>query len=122
MRIDLRKVAFVRGMLISLAATDHPMLYDQFRRLSRLNDEQMGRYLDLARRGRGPGEPDFCSFIITTGGEVSWGWGDPQLAEAERIRAHAYWRDRMTMDNADFRQRYDRLPSIPGTLRDPVHA
>lgn len=114
MRIDGDKVVFLRGPLAAFASNGQLLNYDEMRRLCRLSDEQMGSYLDEARKGRGEGEPDFCAIVVKTAGKPGPGWGDAAAWAQEVQRAHRFWGDRRRLDNTQFQERYDSLPAIPG--------
>ncbi|MBI4525349.1 MAG: hypothetical protein HY695_16225 [Deltaproteobacteria bacterium] len=66
MKIDGDKVMFLRGLLAAFASNGQLVNYDEIRHLCRLSDEQIGTYLDEARKGRGEGEPDFCAIVVKT--------------------------------------------------------
>jgi len=74
----------------------------------------MGTYLDEARKGRGEGEPDFCSLVVKTAGEPGHGWGNLGAWAKEVQLTHQYWADRIGLDNADFEHEHGSLPAIPG--------
>jgi hypothetical protein len=114
MRIDQQKVTFLRGLLAAFASNGQLLNYDEMRRLCRLNDEQMGTYLDEARTGRAEGEPDFCSIVVKTAGKPGHGWGDAGVWAQEVQKAHRFWGDRRRLDNTQFKERYGFLPAIPG--------
>src|SRR2546428_647687 len=59
MKVDSEKVVFLRGLLVAFASNGQ-LNYDEMRRLCRLNDEQMGSYLDATRKGRGRASPTFA--------------------------------------------------------------
>lgn len=116
MTIDPIKVSFLRGLLVAFSSNGQLVNYDEIRRLCRLNDEQVGAYLDEARKGlaQNDGEPDFCAIVVKTAGKPGRGWGDAASWASEVQAAHRFWADRKRMDNAAFEDTYKRLPAIPG--------
>jgi hypothetical protein len=112
--LDWEKVAFIRGLLAAFASNGQLVSYDEVRRLSRLNDEQMGKYLGAARRARAEGEPDFCAVVVGARGTPGDEWGDLANWPKECQRAHKFWADRKRMDNSEFEAIHGRLPAIPG--------
>ena len=118
MKVDREKTAFLRGLLAGFASSAQIVTYDEVRRLCRLSDEQLGSYLDDARKGRADGDPDFCAIVVKTGGMPGPGWGDLGKWAKEAQRVHRYWGDRRRLDNPEFQKRYKRLPAIPGLQSD----
>jgi len=114
MKIDRDKVVFLRGLLAAFASNGQLLNYDEIRRLCRLNDEQVGAYLDEARNGRREGEPDFCAIVVKAVGKPGAGWGDAAAWAQEVQKAHRFWDDRRRLDNIQFQNRYGSLPAIPG--------
>lgn len=114
MNIDSEKVIFLRGLLVAFACGGQLINYDEVRRLCRLNDEQMGTYLNAARKGRAEGEPDFCAIVVKTSGTPGPGWGDLDGWAREVQKVHRFWADRKRLDNKDFEEHYGSLPAIPG--------
>lgn len=114
MKVDGDKVMFLRGLLAAFASNGQLLNYDEIRRLCRLSDEQVGTYLDEARKGRGQGDPDFYAIVVKTAGKPGPGWGDAAAWAQEVQRAHRFWGDRRRLDNAAFQERYGSLPAIPG--------
>ena len=117
MKVDSDKVVFLRGLLAAFASNSQLVNYDEVRRLCRLNDEQMGTYLNHARKGRAESEPDFCAIVVKTKGKPGDGWGDPATWE-EVQKSHRFWADRRKLDNSQFEERYGSLPAIPGLSGD----
>lgn len=114
MRVDPKKVIFLRGLLVAFASNNQLVNYDEIRRLCRLSDEQMGTYLNEARQALAEGEPDFCSLVVKTAGKPGPGWGDLEAWAQEVQKTHRFWTDRKRLDNADFENIYHHLPAIPG--------
>jgi hypothetical protein len=118
MKVDPDKVLFLRGLLAAFASNGQLVNYDEVRRLCRLNDEQMGTYLNHARKGRADGEPDFCAIVVKTKGKPGDGWGEPGAWAEEVQKSHRFWSDRKKLDNSQFEERYGSLPAIPGLSGD----
>jgi hypothetical protein len=76
MRVDHDKVLYLRGLLVAFASNGQLVNYDEIRRLARLSDEQVGTYLDEARKALADTEPDFCAIVVKTAGKPGQGWGD----------------------------------------------
>jgi len=114
MRIDPERVIFLRGLLVAFASNAQLLNYDEMRRLCRLSDEQMGAYLDEARKALAEGEPDFCAIVVKTAGKPGQGWGDAAIWAQEVQRSHRFGSDRRALDNGEFQARHGRLPAIPG--------
>ena len=108
------KVSFISGLLVAFASNAQVINYDEIRRLSRLHDEQLGTYLDAARKGLDEGEPDFCAIVVKTAGKPGLGWGDAEIWHKEVQRVHRFWADRRRLDNKDFEACHGKLPAIPG--------
>jgi hypothetical protein len=113
--LDPNRIAFLQGVLAALAASGQVVHYDEIRRLCRFSQQQLGEYLGAARSPMtAANQPDFCTVVV---GETGWpgaGWGDPAAWAHALRRAHEYWRDRRSMDNADFRNKYGSEPEVPG--------
>lgn len=75
MRVDRDKVLYLRGLLVAFASNGQLINYDEIRRLTRLSDEQVGTYLDEARKALADGEPDFCSIVVKTDWQAWSGLG-----------------------------------------------
>lgn len=118
MNIDNERVVFLRGLLVAFASNGQLVNYDDVRRLCRLSDEQMGTYLNHARKGLAEGEPDFCAIVVKTKGQPGEGWGEP-AAWAEQVqKSHRFWVDRRRLDNSEFEKLYGHLPAIPGLAHE----
>ena len=121
MKLDENRVAFLRGLLAAFASNGQTVHYDEIRRLCRLSQEQLGAYLEEARRAMvDAGQPDFCSIVVRKAGWPGDAWAtgphgtDPrEWARALRL-GHEYWRDRRQLDNTEFRQKHGELPKVPG--------
>ena len=120
--VDPNRLAFLRGVLATLASNGQVVHYDEIRRLCRLNHEQLGAYLGAAR---GPvlasDQPDFCATVVNNEGWSGSGWSqgaagtDPREWAKALRRAHEFWRDRRRMDNTEFEAKHGALPAVPGT-------
>jgi hypothetical protein len=122
MNVDNEKVLFLRGLLVAFASNGQIVNYDDVRRLCRLNDEQMGTYLNHARKGLAENEPDFCAIVVKTKGKPGEGWGDPAAWVEQVQKSHRFWSDRRKLDNGEFEERYGKLPAIPGTSQSKAQA
>lgn len=107
--LDENRVIFLRGVQAALASSGLVVHYDEIRRLCRLNQEQVGEYLDAARSSLlAAGQPDFCAIVVNDGGWPGDGW-------AKELReVHRFWKDRRAMDNRPFSDAHTNLPVIPG--------
>lgn len=112
------KVWFLRGLLAAFASNRQTVTYDEMRRLCRLNDELLIKYLDEAREGLGQGEPDYCSIVVKTTAVTGAGWGNPSDSPASALKTHQYWSDRRSLDNPAFQKKYSQLPTYPGLMDD----
>jgi len=119
--LDEKRIVFLRGVLAALASSGQVVHYDEIRRLCRLNQEQVGEYLDAARSGLLDAEqPDFCAIVVNDRGWPGDGWAkdgkgtNPEEWAIELRRSHLYWQDRRAMDNGPFENKYKSLPTFPG--------
>ena len=89
--------------------------YEELRRLTRLNLEQLGTYLGEARSVLQSGEPDFCAVAIKNAGQPGTGFGHLSATEweAELQRVFHYWKDRRSNNNDPFVNIHGALPSVP---------
>lgn len=115
MTINDDKVQFLRGVLIAHASMGATITYEELRRLTRLNLEQLGAYLGAARSVLQTGEPDFCAVAIKNAGQPGTGFGHLSAAEweAELEKVFKYWKDRRANNNGPFAQLHGSLPSVP---------
>jgi hypothetical protein len=93
MKVDSDKVVFLRGLLAAFASNSQLVNYDEVRRLCRLNDEQMGTYLNHARKGRAESEPDFCAILVKTKGKPGDGWGSCGMGGSPKIPSLLGWQE-----------------------------
>lgn len=121
MKIDEHRVAFLRGVLAALASTGAVVHYNEIRRLCRLNQEQLGTYLEAARAPTlAAAQPDFCSIVVKEEGWPGDGFAvttkrtDPVAWAKELRTAHEFWRDRRQMDNDEFAAKHGAVPAVPG--------
>jgi hypothetical protein len=119
--LDENRVIFLRGVLAALASSGQLVHYDEIRRLCRLNQEQVGEYLDSARSSLlAAGQPDFCAIVVNDGGWPGDGWAkdgegtNPREWARELREVHRFWKDRRAMDNGPFSNAHTQLPVVPG--------
>jgi len=113
--MDEEKKWFLRGLLAAFASNGQIVHYDEIRRLARLKREQLGEYLDQARKDLRKEEPDFCSVVVADTGFPGSGWGSHDDWPGSLREAHRYWRDRRLLDNDDFKNKWGKLPTFPST-------
>lgn len=121
MSVDENRLAFLKGVLAATAGSGQLVTYSQLRRLCRLNMEQLGEYLGVARRRLiDAGQPDFCAIVVGDDGTPGAGWynshaGSTEVGWAREVqRAHVFWRDRRLLDNGEFEAEHGALPAEPG--------
>lgn len=117
-QFDQERIQFLRGLLVALASSGQVIHYDEVRRMCRLNNTQVGEYLDAARQTLEVGEPDFCALVVNDGGWPGDGFGELANWPSQLREVHRYWRDRRRFDNPEFEMEWGRLPSLPRPLSD----
>ena len=65
-------------------------------------------------KGRGEGEPDFCTIVVKTAGKPGSRWGDTEAWAREMQKAHRFWGYRRKLDNTEFQERCGSLPQFQG--------
>ena len=82
--------------------------------------EQLGAYLGEARRRLiAADQPDFCAIVVGDDGTPGSGWYTQHTPATETRwarevqRVHVFWRDRRSLDNANFEREHGKLPAEP---------
>lgn len=120
MALDQNRVIFLRGVLAAFASNGQVVHYNEIRRLCRFSQEQLGEYLEAARKPLvDAGQPDFNAIVVNDQGWPGDGWTSPGPTDpttwAKALRAtQDFWRDRKQQDNAVFESNYEKLPAVPG--------
>jgi len=120
MALDQNRVIFLRGVLAAFASNGQVVHYNEIRRLCRFSQEQLGEYLEAARKPLvDGGQPDFNAIVVNDQGWPGDGWIGPAPTDpktwAKALRAtHIFWRDRKQMDSAEFESIHGKPPAVPG--------